>query len=127
MQLDTERLVLVMQFVKQGWPDSLDENQEQLKPFFTKRFELSMYDGCLLWGNHVVVPKEAVLVQLHEGHPGIARMKSLARMYVWWPGISVDIENTVQGCQECQQQQAFPAVNPLQPWKWPTRPGYDYI
>ena len=37
-------------------------------------------------GSHVIVPKEgreSVLVQLHEGHPGIVHMKALARMYVW--------------------------------------------
>lgn len=36
-------------------------------------------------GTRVVVPRpgrEAVLAELHEGHPGIARMKSLARMYM---------------------------------------------
>ena len=30
-------------------------------------------------------------------------------MYVWWPGISNDIANTVRHCLECQQQPA-PAV-----------------
>ena len=49
-------------------------------------------------------------------------MKGLARMYVWWPGITQDIENTVRHCPECQQHQSTPAVAPLQPWSWPTRP-----
>jgi len=35
-------------------------------------------------------------------------MKSLARMYVRWPGISKDIEVTVRGCFECQINQATP-------------------
>ena len=43
-----------------------------------------------------------------EGHPGIARMKSLARMYVWWPGINKDIEQAVQKCAQCQLHQATP-------------------
>jgi len=79
----------------------------------------------VLWGTRVVVPaagRKGVLAELHEGHPGIARMKSLARMYVWWPGISEDIQNTVQGCLECQENQKTPPLAPLHPWSWPTRP-----
>ena len=44
--------------------------------------------GCLLWNNRVVIPlpgRAIVLNELHEGHPGTSRMKSLARTIVWWP------------------------------------------
>ena len=36
-----------------------------------------------------VAPKgrEAVLQELHEGHPGITKMISLARMHMWWPNL----------------------------------------
>ena len=58
-------------------------------------------------------------------------MKILSRMYVWWPGISADIEETVRGCTECQVNQATSPVAPLQPWSWPTRPWarlhLDYV
>ena len=49
-------------------------------------------------------------------------MWGLARMYVWWPGISQDIEQTVRGCMECQVHQSSPAHAPLHPWSWPTHP-----
>ena len=42
---------------------------------------LSIEDGCLLRGSRVVVPPKLcsrVVDELHEGHPGIAKMKSLA-------------------------------------------------
>ena len=65
--------------------------------------------------------REAVLLELHEGHPGITHMKSLARMYVWWPGTSADIEKSVRLCHECQHVQSSPPLAPLHPWKWPTR------
>ena len=77
------------------------------------------------FGSRVVIRepgRKAVLMELHEGHPGIAHMKSLAQMYVWWPGISEDIEEAVRGCKECQLNQSSPQPAPLHPWSWPSRP-----
>ena len=74
--------------------------------------------GCVLWGARVVIPKNHradVLIQLHDGHPGVTRMKGLSRMYVWWPGIMKDVEDTVRDCVEYQHHQAAPAVSPLHP------------
>ena len=114
----------VVQFLQQGWPNVLGDNAA-LKPFYSKKDELSLHEGCILWGARVVVlasSRDAILIELHEGHPGMARMKALARMYVWWLGIVDDIEKTVRQCTECQMHQPAPPVAPLQPWKWPTRP-----
>ena len=38
----------------------------------------------------VVLPKarERMMEELHETHPGICRMKSLARSHVWWPNLA---------------------------------------
>ena len=58
---------------------------------------------------------------VHDGHPGVTRMKGLSQMYVWWPGITKNVEDTVRDSVECQQHQAAP-VSPLHPWAWPTRP-----
>ena len=44
---------------------------------------------CTRWlspvGNQVIIPppgRQQILSELHNGHPGVARMKSLAQMYV---------------------------------------------
>ena len=63
-----------------------------------------------------------MLLQLHEAHPGITKMKSLARLYVWWPGIDKEIEKSVKQCRKCQPTQVLPPSAPLHPWKWPSRP-----
>ena len=118
-----KQLSTIVQYLQKGWPTVCPD--DELRPYFSRWFELSLYDGRVLWGSRVVVPppyRQAVLTELHDGHPGMARMKSLARMYVWWPGISADIETLVRKCHACQQLQSDPAVAPLQPWSWPTRP-----
>ena len=116
------QLARVFQFVQQGWPSN---GVPELEKYSAMRSELTVYEGCILWGTRVIIPKqgrEALLQELHEGHPGMTRMKSLSRMYVWWPGIYNDIEKSVRLCAECQEVQSSPPVAPLNPWKWPTRP-----
>ena len=63
-------------------------------------------------------------------HPGISKMKALARTVAWWPGIDKDIESRVKECSPCQENQNRPAQAPLHPWEWPripwTRLHIDY-
>jgi len=113
----------VLYFVLHGWPHTRVE--EELKPYYVRRTELSHFDGCLLWGSRVIVPpqaQETVLKILHEAHPGSTRMKQLARGYVWWPHLNTQLENTVSCCEKCQVVQSTPAKAPLHPWQWPERP-----
>ena len=73
----------------------------------------------------MVVPepgRKAMLMLLHEGHKGMCHTKALARMYIWWPGISAEIEESVGGCYERQQNQSTPPAAPLNPWSSPTHP-----
>ena len=107
----------VIENVKSGWPTKLGE---QYKPYVCRRFELAVDDGCLIWGRRVVVPhqlKEKILIELHDGHPGIVRMIALARSYVWWPGLDTDIETTVKACKSCQINQNMPAKAPVHHWE----------
>ena len=83
----------VLEFVRQG---SLQHVEDlRLQPFFNRRFELSVEQDCLLWGLRVIIPtryQEDMLEELHTGHPGIVRMKELARSYLRWPNIDQEIE-----------------------------------
>ncbi|XP_026569428.1 uncharacterized protein K02A2.6-like, partial [Pseudonaja textilis] len=81
--------------------------------------ELSRLQGCLLWGTRVVIPatlRVPILKVLHEGHPGIVRMKALARSYVWWPGMDAQIADWVSSCQPCQETRAAPPA--ATPTRW---------
>ena len=63
-----------------------------------------------------------VIGELHEAHPGIARMKALATSLVWWPGTDADLEDKVKTCSICQESSAVPAEDNLHPWDWPEKP-----
>ena len=72
-----------------GWPASFQNMSEALKANFNRRNEISIYQGCLLWGIRVIVPqniRSRILEELHEGHPGAVKMKTVARGLVCWPG-----------------------------------------
>ena len=53
----------------------------------------------MIWnGRVVVVPPQGqsvVLTELHIGHPGVSRMKALARGLVCWPGLDKEVEQMV--------------------------------
>ena len=115
-------LAQVREMVLNGWKEG---ETEEMVPYIRRRDELSVQEGCLLWGVRVVVPlsgRPKVLDELHLCHPGIARMKSLSRSYAWWPGIDQDIESRVKCCAQCQLNQKTPAKAPLHPCDWPDRP-----
>ena len=113
----------VRRFIQLGWPEeALDSDY---KPYNSRKHELSVMDGCILWGTRVIIPpqgREAVLAELHQAHPGISKMKGLARSYVWWPHMDGDIETMVKQCTDCQQSRPSPPAAPLHPWEWPAHP-----
>ena len=115
-------LCRVLQFVKCGWPQRVEE--KSLQPFFNRRSELTVEQDCVLWGLRVVIPgllQDKILEDLHADHPGMCRMKSLARSYLWWPKLDQAIETMVQNCMACQSVRKQPVTAPLIPWKWPAR------
>ena len=112
----------VIRYTKGHWPREVPQS---LRPFFNRRTELSVEEGCLLWGYRVVVPqrlREKLLQELHKDHPGVTKMKSVARSYMWWSGLDRDTENLARSCQACQAVKRAPPVVPLHPWVWPSKP-----
>ena len=108
--------------VLNGW---VNLDKPELQPYQSQSVELSVQDGCLLWGSRVVVPeqgRDTIISLLHEGHPGITRMKRLARGYVWWPSIDKDLECAVKMCANCQECHKSPVKALMHPWEWPDRP-----
>ncbi|KAL3107600.1 hypothetical protein niasHT_013249 [Heterodera trifolii] len=65
-----------------------------------------------MFGDRTIIPKslqKQILKLLHQGDPGVKRMKSLARMHVYWPLMDAEIEAFVQKCNSC----AAVAKNPI--------------
>ncbi|XP_060539009.1 uncharacterized protein K02A2.6-like, partial [Pantherophis guttatus] len=113
----------VKSWILRGWPS--EKTEERFSPFARKQKELSTIKGCLLWGDRVLIPstlQRRTLETLHKGHPGIVRMKALARSYVWWPSMDRDIEQWVSRCDPCQEVHPAPPQSEVAKWETPSNP-----
>ena len=106
----------VLQAVQHGgWPQVVGK---ELMPFYRRRTELTVNEGCFLWGSRVIIPQKLInslLSKLHSNHIGVNKMKSLARSYAWWPNINADIEAITKTCESCLLNANSPAPAPLHP------------
>ena len=86
---------------------------------------MTVEDGCILWGQRVVIPqqhRQSMVDEVHVGHPGVCRMKAIARSIMWWPKMDVDLEAKVKTCEKCLVNQKVPPAAPLHPWEYPHKP-----
>ena len=63
-----------------------------------------------------------LLAELHFGHIGICQMKSLARSFIWWPGLDDAIEKLANDCEPCKVTAAMPPAVTRHPWQHPNAP-----
>lgn len=113
----------ILHYTRHGWPQVLPH--DSLKPFARRATELTVEGDCVLWGIRVVIPKklqQRVLDELHREHPGVSRMKSLARSHVWWSQLDGEVEEMARSCASCQAVKNAPPAAPLHPWVWPSSP-----
>ena len=111
-----------MKFVKSRWPNS--RLSGDLQQFYQRRESLTIVNNCLVFGDRVVIPESLrlpILRQFHAGHPGIVRMKSLARSYVYWPNMDSHIETLVKNCSRCMIASKNPPRITPQPWPTPDK------
>ena len=110
-----------MRFVREGWPANTPANVMDLKKLSDS---LTVVNGCLLYGNRVVIPtslKQGVLQILHQGHTSMQRMKQLARSAVYWPKMDQDINDTCRQCTACAQHKKKPEKPASHPWMMPEK------
>lgn len=112
----------VRYYINSDWPDVV---QEDLKPFYRRKEELSVEKGVLMWGYRLIIPnklKKGLLEELHFTHFGISKIKTLARSYVWWPGMDNDIEHFVKGCHICSTARPDPPIAKIIKWPNSSKP-----
>lgn len=77
---------------------------KELRRYQSIESDLCAQEGILVKTGCAVIPaklREKALQLAHDGHPLAAKLKSILRQRVWWPGIATDAENWVKACQVC--------------------------
>lgn len=125
-------LQTVIRYMQHGWPRKV--NCASIQPYFRCKTDLEVEQGCLLRGHRVVIPtalRERLLHELHKGHFGIVKTKSLARGRFWWPQIDICIERCVGACSTCIALRPAPPRASPAPWPRPSaawqRIHLDYL
>ena len=62
------------------WPDK--NLGAEFLPYSSRKSELSVLNGCIFRGSRIIIPppdRQSLLEELHDTHPGITKMKALAR------------------------------------------------
>ena len=75
-------------------------------------------------GRRIVVPfssRREILNALHFSHCGIVKTKKLARDSFYWPGLTNDIKQLVENCEQCQQIRPSQQQDVLQHFPAPPR------
>ena len=112
----------VFRFCELGW-STFSTCDPNLTPYARRKDELSLQNGCILWGSRVVIPpnlRPRIMSELHSSHAGSSRMKELARTYLWWPNLDKDLKELCNSCPDCLSHRINPPKAELHPWEWPT-------
>ncbi|XP_058828067.1 uncharacterized protein K02A2.6-like [Topomyia yanbarensis] len=118
-------LQLLVRFVQDGWPSSVDKVPDSAKVFFKYRNELSTQDGIVYRNDRIVVPyslRRKLTEKVHVSHNGIEATLKLARANLFWPGMSAQIKEVVSQCSVCAKFGSSQSPAPMQSHPIPVYP-----
>ena len=118
-------LQAVLTMVRNGCKDTKQQVPLEARPYWTFRDEVATADGLLFKGTRMIVPevmRPEMPLQIHKSHQGIAKGKQRAREVLFWPGMSLDLEQMVTNCSVSADFAKKQPTEPLKPTVPPSLP-----
>lgn len=128
IQTETERdqaLQVLKRRILQGWPDDKGQVEDEVRPYFDMRDELSVQDNVIFRGQRAVIPtalRKEMKEKIHASHLGIENCLRRARECVYWPGMHEQLKTYMGNCQVCREKDTRQQKEPLQSHDFPLRP-----
>ena len=123
-----EELVLLKHIVQTGWPQDICDLPKEIQPYWTFHEEMTIEDGLLLKGTHIIIPQtlhKEMIQLLHTGHLRLEKCLNRAKQSMFWPSLYEELKDLVTNCTTCLKFSAQkPTYNrqhvgheiPVHPW-----------
>ena len=101
---EDDELSLPRHTITHGWQSTIRKVPSEIQLYWTFREELTVDDGVVLKGNHIVIHHkkcQATLQLIHEGYLGLGKHKLRAKDTVCWPGLNDQLEKFILNCELC--------------------------
>ena len=121
-------LQALSRLILEGWPEKPNQIPETLRGYWSYRDELTIEDGIIMKNHRFIVPKTLktkYLERIHEGHLGVTKCLQHAREYLFLVNYSRDIQEEVDKCTLCQENntsttQRHKFYSDIPPFPWHT-------
>ena len=90
--------------MQSGWPQDIHDLPKEIQIYWTFHEELTIEDGILLKGTHIIVPHSLhpeMIQLLHTGHLGLEKCLNRANQSMYWPGLYEELKELVTTCTTC--------------------------
>ena len=118
---------VVLSKLMEAISEGFSNDHKELSDYMRYRDSLYTSDGVVLYQDRAVIPsslRRTILEGLHSAHQGVSSMQSRAQSIVFWPGMTLDIQETRSKCRECNRnapsQAPMPSIQstpPLTPFE----------
>ena len=112
-----EHLSELSTMIMSGFPESRQYMPSHLDRYWDLKGSLLIVDGVVMFNNRAIIPSSLRSEVLHAGHQGVSAMTERAKVSVYWPGITANINETRANCYDCNRNHhhklALRLLNPV--------------
>ncbi|XP_063917307.1 uncharacterized protein K02A2.6-like [Zophobas morio] len=108
-----------------GWPKTNKKLNNQLRPYYRYKSELTVENDIIYKNNSCVIPRKLrknILHNIHYSHLGYNKCVKLAQESVFWPTIKNEIKLMIDECATCQKYRNSQPPEPLKSHEIPALP-----